>query len=68
MTNHYMAWVGADKALPDDELTVLLFSPTSDETVWPGYHDAGAWYWADGTPADGVTHWAPMPLGPGQER
>jgi hypothetical protein len=67
MTKHHMAWVSVAAALPDEELTVLIYSPLADVTVWPGYLDGGEWYWADGMPATGVTHWAPMPLGPGEE-
>lgn len=62
-----LMWLPADgDLLPDDESTVLLYAPGNDEPVWPGYRDGESWRWADGTPAEGVTHWTGMPQGPNQ--
>jgi len=50
--------------MPDDDCTVLLYSPTASEPVWPGYHCADEWIWANGIPARSMTAWAHMPEGP----
>lgn len=52
--------------LPDDNTTVLLFAPASDEPVWIGYHEDKKWYVADGftMQTGAVTHWANLPWGP----
>lgn len=49
--------------LPDDNTTVLLFVPASDEPVWIGYHEDKNWYVADGftMQTGAVTHWANLP-------
>ena len=50
--------------LPDSDISVLMFSPSMDEPVWPGYHkDLGGWTCSDGFAAT-PTHWMPMPAGP----
>jgi hypothetical protein len=59
-----LGWIPVERELPDDEETVLLYSPEASEPVWPGFRDGDVWRWADATEAHGVTHWAPMPAGP----
>lgn len=60
-----ICWLRTDgDLLPDDETTVLLYAPGNDEPVWPGWLVGDAWYWSDGMPANGVTHWTGMPEGP----
>ncbi|WP_194720784.1 DUF551 domain-containing protein [Noviherbaspirillum malthae] len=58
-----LTWTMVSERMPDSDMTVMLFDPTSDEPVWPGYHDGEAWKFADGMPAN-PTHWAEMPEGP----
>jgi hypothetical protein len=36
---------------PDDEITVLLYDPSADERAWPGWREAGQWFWSDGSEA-----------------
>jgi|SRR5580658_3253476 hypothetical protein len=62
-----ISWYSAD-APPDDDTTVLIFAPGTDEPVWLGYHQDGIWYavMGDEYPTNGskvVTAWAPMPTG-----
>lgn len=59
-------WTPVAEQLPDSDMTVMLFDPTSDEPVWPGYHDGEAWKSAEGMPAT-PTHWTEMPEGPGEK-
>lgn len=59
-----MEWINADKSLPDESETVLLYMPDSvSEPVWPGYFDGytDGWLLADGMPAGRVTHWMQFP-------
>lgn len=58
----YLQWVRLGK--PDEEITVMLFVPGSDEEVWPGYWDGEEWYWVGHAPVeDEVIAWAHMPRG-----
>jgi hypothetical protein len=57
-------WIPVTESMPDDESTVVVFCPDANDPVWPGYHDAGNWYWVDGDLAMEVTHWMPMPEPP----
>ena len=59
-------WADANKTLPDDNTTILLFAPTFDEPVWIGYHEDENWYVADGNamPPGSITYWANLPYGP----
>lgn len=56
-------WISTDTALPDEDLTVLVYAPDADEPVWLGYLSEGLWYCADGMPL-AVTHWRDLPCGP----
>jgi hypothetical protein len=56
-------WTSIDKALPDDDETVLIFAEECDPPVWLGYIEAGVWYSADAWQTR-VTHWMPMPEAP----
>lgn len=60
-----IAWVRASEYLPDDDETVLLYAPDASDPVWLGYRDADVWRYVDGMEAAGVTHWVPLPGGPG---
>ena len=59
-------WVACSERLPDDDETVLLYTPNDDLDVWPGWRDGDGWRWAShGSPVhDEITHWSPMPAGP----
>jgi hypothetical protein len=57
---------------PDDDTTVLVYTPTADDPVWLGYFDsgeaeAGGTGWIDisgATLEKPVTAWAHLPAGP----
>jgi hypothetical protein len=53
---------GQQRAFAETE-RALVATVDSDEPVWPGYHDADGWHFADAMPAH-VSHWKPMPAGP----
>lgn len=58
-------WVPVAERLPDDEITVLLYTPVQRGDVWPGWREDGVWRWAGGEPvACEISHWSPMPKGP----
>ncbi len=64
MLSETMEWIAVEQDKPDTDVTVLLFAASADEPVWLGWYEGGdgvEWMWADGTPAEGVTHWAKMP-------
>jgi hypothetical protein len=64
-----MTWTPAKKQLPDDERTVLICVPSSDEPVWLGYLDEDGWRYVDGMPVEGkVTHWMELPEMPAMVR
>lgn len=56
-------WIACGERLPDDDTTVLVFSPQWGEPVWIGYHDGDDWRTVDGGSID-VTHWAELPAPP----
>jgi hypothetical protein len=58
------AWTPVTRALPDDELLVLI--AVNDDDVWTGYRLADTWRYVDGFPIENerVTHWMPMPVLP----
>ena len=63
-------WIATINDLPDEGVTVLLFTEGEGEPVWPGYFDEATahgyiWRSADGAEIENVTHWAEMPAGPG---
>lgn len=60
-------WIDADLQKPDDDIIVLVATPSPGEPVWPGYYDSESneWMVPDGLPFGyKVTHWAEMPSGP----
>lgn len=58
-----LTWVSVDRALPDDDITVLCWLEPGGEW-FSGYHDGHRWIdCASGGRLDGVTHWA-EPAGP----
>lgn len=60
-------WIDADSQRPDDDIIVLVATPSPGEPVWPGYYDSESneWKISDGLPFGyKVTHWAEMPEGP----
>ena len=68
MLTEQINWIPVTDRLPDEDETVLIYAPTSDEPIWLGYliGDTGRWYDVDGyhlTPR-AVTHWAAIPKGP----
>ena len=54
-----------EEGLPDDNaLVFMLLSPSEDEPMLLGYHEAGFWFFADGMVVGSpytVTHWTDMP-------
>ena len=60
-----VTWVDTLVAMPDDDLTVLIWSASSDQGVWIGYRDVDDWRFVDGARClELVTHWAKLPEGP----
>lgn len=58
-------WIPVAERLPDDEMTVLIFSEKHDEPVWLGFYENNTWFLPDGMPLLArPTHWSEMPLGP----
>ena len=62
-------WIETADELPDEGITVFLFSPDATEPAWPGYFDGMSadgyvWCTADGSTIENVTHWAEWPAGP----
>jgi hypothetical protein len=67
MSLETITWIDVDSEMPDDDILVLVATPSLAEQVWPGYFDSekNAWALPDGIPfGDRVTHWAQMPAGP----
>lgn len=58
-------WTPVTERLPDDEALVLI--ALNDDDVWIGFRDCGVWWYPDAMPIahERVTHWMPMPAGPG---
>jgi hypothetical protein len=58
-------WTRVEDKLPDDDTSVLVYAPLSDEPVWVGWYDGVYWFAADAADyADGaVKAWAPLPRG-----
>jgi len=61
MITEQLTWHEVTERLPDDNTTVLICVPCSDEPVWLGYHEDGRWLYAEGFEAEGVVRWANMP-------
>lgn len=61
-----VVWTDVTDSMPDDETTVLIFTPSPSEPVFLGWHDSNdGWYYVDGSPvAYAVSHWAEIPAGP----
>jgi hypothetical protein len=63
--NETIKWIPVNQSLPDEEIIVLVKTPSPGEPVWPGYLDCGEWRSAEGGLfAYEATHWAEMPEGP----
>lgn len=58
-----LEWISVGASIPDADTTVLVYAERADDPVWLGFYDT-YWHYVDGSPADGVTHWAEMPEGP----
>lgn len=69
MIRETIVWHTPAEQLPDDDTTVLLKlanvdAPYQGEPVWPGYHENGEWFLADGMPLDEPPAlWAVLPAG-----
>jgi hypothetical protein len=60
-----LGWTPVTEALPDDEITVLVFMPDAAEPVAFGFHSDGAWHTAGFSVLPSVVSaWATMPSGP----
>lgn len=59
------SWIDASKELPDAETTVLICIKDAGEPVWLGYHNGDEWKDVEGMVIE-VTHWAEIPLAPGE--
>lgn len=60
-----ITWIPVTQELPDEEQTVLVYSPKSDSPVWIGFLDAGQWREVSAELyTEEVTHWAHLPEGP----
>ena len=61
-----IAWIAVADELPDDDTTVMIYCPGSDEPVWLGWHDEDGWHEVDASPIgdDEVRAWADIPNGP----
>lgn len=59
-------WKPLLSGLPDEESTVLLYSPGQDEEVWAGFLESGIWHDLGGMPVvnPGISHWAEWPEPP----
>jgi hypothetical protein len=66
--NEVIVWRDAEHELPDEGMTVMVFTPDSkSDKVWFGYLEDGEWIWSDGgLVASPVVAWAEMPAGPGK--
>lgn len=61
-----MTWIPCSEALPDSDMTVMAFSPDSQEPIWPAYHDGDEWVDIMGAPITDapITHWMNFPEPP----
>jgi len=58
-------WKNVDAEMPDDETSVLVYTPADAEPVWIGFHADGKWRCPGGIPLSfAVTHWAHLPEPP----
>ena len=57
-------WKSVQEELPDDELTVLVFMPGSDDGVALAFHVGNLWLSDSVNELHQVTHWADMLTGP----
>jgi hypothetical protein len=67
MSTEIIQWYSVEDDMPDDDETVLVFEPESNEKVWLGYHDSDSecWRYIDHSKSiNTVTHWATMLHGP----
>jgi hypothetical protein len=51
MSTEIIQWYSVDDDMPDDDETVLVYEPDSNEKVWLGYHDSDSecWRYIDGS-------------------
>ena len=57
-------WIPCSEVLPDDNMTVLVWSEAGDRCEI-AYHEDDLWFSADGDVAVfEVTHWMDLPEGP----
>ncbi len=60
-----MNWIPVTERLPDSDITVMIATPDESEPVWLGYYSGDdGWLFADGMPAENVTHWMDLPAPP----
>jgi hypothetical protein len=65
-----MKWIKCSDALPDYDTTVMTYSPTSSEPIWPAYLDCDGsndvWMGLMGSSIDDalITHWMEFPEPP----
>lgn len=58
-------WKHVRSAMPDADITVMVFAPGACDEVWLGFYDGDVWREVGSETIDGrVTHWAEIPLGP----
>lgn len=63
MITETLTWHEVTERLPDNDRTVLIFVPDSEEPVWLGYYQDGQWVYAEGFEAHDVVRWADKPRG-----
>lgn len=56
-------WLPVERELPDADITVLVYIPSDDETIFMGYLDGDCWRSVSGEQIE-VTHLADLPAPP----
>lgn len=61
-------WIDVKQAVAPERVTVLMFCPELQDSVFLGYYLRGGWRsdTGDNLPAETVTHWALKPKGPNE--
>ena len=60
-------WISVSEQFPDDDKTVMIFTPGADQDVFIGWRAEGLWFdsYEGGIPVMAkVTAWAELPEGP----